>query len=221
MQKENFNPLLYNYKDSVFLDKLEITLFGPDLLNLYNYCNGFDKKTIINIFENLLPKIEYLSQKKVIHRDIKPENITWGIINSGSILNFNELYLIDYGESISLEEIENDINQDKRNFRCGTPRYMSINCHKNLLPTSLDDIESLLYSLMYLAKIDLPWINMDFPNILKNKEILRLKENMDIVGLCGKEYEFLAKIYIYLKKVREGKNTLNFEVLRELLKMEK
>ena len=44
---------------------------------------------------------------------------------------------------------------------------------------------------------------------------------MDIVGLWGKEYEFLVKIYIYLKKVREGKNILNFEVLRELLKIEK
>lgn len=41
----------------------------------------------------------------------------------------------------------------KEKWRAGTPRYMSINNHKDLPFSSLDDVESLLYSTMYLANI--------------------------------------------------------------------
>lgn len=55
-----------------------MTLYGPNLLELYsNFSNGFEKKTVINIFENLLGKIKYINSKNIIHRDIKPENIVW------------------------------------------------------------------------------------------------------------------------------------------------
>ena len=81
-----------------------MTLHGPNLLDLFHFSEGFDKKTIINIFENLLKKIKYMNERNIIHRDIKPENIVWGIVNNGKIDNKNELYLIDFGFSFQYKE---------------------------------------------------------------------------------------------------------------------
>lgn len=156
LEGEYFYPILYHYSDTFFLDKLEITLFGPNLLDLFNFSKGFDRKTILNIFENLLHKIQYMSEKGVVHRDIKLENIVWGMMNNSKITNKNEMYFIDYGFGISLQEIEQKVKKGINHWRCGTPRYMSINNHKNIKPSTSDDIESLLYTVMYLANIKLP-----------------------------------------------------------------
>ena len=34
---------------------------------------------------------------------------------------------------------------------------------------------------------------------LKNEEILKLKENLDVIALCGENFRFLSQILIYLK----------------------
>ena len=39
----------------------------------------------------------------------------------------------------------------------GTIRYLSINSHLGLTPSQWDDLESLLYTIVYLAKGGLPW----------------------------------------------------------------
>ena len=221
LQGDNFYPILYNYNDSIFLDKLEMTLFGPNLLDLFSFCNGFDKKTILNIFENLLHKIKYLSEKKIIHRDIKPENIVWGRMNNSKILNKDELFLIDYGFSLNIKEISNYKRNEKHHYRCGTTRYMSISNHNNEKPSILDDIESLLYSVMYLAQLDLPWINEDSLGSQKHLVIMEMKSNLDLEKSFGQEFEFLCQVYIYLNKVRTEKKKLDFEIIFEFINLAK
>ena len=41
-------------------------------------------------------------------------------------------------------------------WRSDTTKYMFMNTHKKIKPTNIDDLESLLYSLMELADIKLP-----------------------------------------------------------------
>ena len=38
---------------------------------------------------------------------------------------------------------------------------------------------------------------------LKNEEILKLKENLDVIALCGENFRFLSQILIYLKIIIE------------------
>ena len=52
---------------------------------------------------------------------------------------------------------------------------MLVNYHKNFKPSTLDDINSLLYSLMYLADFDLPWLNINSSSSDKNEEIMKIK----------------------------------------------
>ena len=217
LQSKNFYPKLYQYKESLFVDRLNMTLHGPNLLDLFHFSEGFDKKTIINICENLLKKIKYMNERNIIHRDIKPENIVWGIVNNGKIDNKNELYFIDFGFSFQYNEPPTNIESKIISYRRGTPLYMAINNHKNLFPSTIDDIESLLYTLMKLANINLPWINVITSGRPKHDIYADLKENIDVCALCGKEYELFSKIYIYLKMVREKKQILNFDVLFEFI----
>ena len=56
-------------------------------------------------------KIQYMSEKGVVHLDIKPENIVWGMMNNSKIKNKNEMYFIDYGFVISLQEIEQKVKK--------------------------------------------------------------------------------------------------------------
>ena len=49
-----------------------MTLHGHNLLELYNFSNGFDKKTVINIFENLFIEyiksmLKYINSKNILH----------------------------------------------------------------------------------------------------------------------------------------------------------
>lgn len=101
LDNENFYPKVYNFEPLKEINQLELALMGPTLLDLYNFSEGFDKLTIINIFSNLLQKIKYLSDHNIIHHDIKTENVVWGVIKKSEIINPEELYLIDYGLSLN------------------------------------------------------------------------------------------------------------------------
>lgn len=57
----------------------------------------------------------------------------------------------------------------------GTPRYASINAHKGRNQTPADDIESLLYNLIYMCRKDLPWINLRNVGGSKLDAILSIK----------------------------------------------
>ena len=56
-------------------------------------------------------KIQYMSEKGVVHLDIKPENIVLGMMNNSKIKNKNEMYFIDYGFVIILQEIEQKVKK--------------------------------------------------------------------------------------------------------------
>lgn len=43
----------------------------------------------------------------------------------------------------------------------GTLAYMSCRCHDGKPQSPLDDMESFIYSLMYMIKGDLPWMKIN------------------------------------------------------------
>ena len=51
--------------------------------------------------------------------------------------------------------------------------------------------------------------------------ILERKVNFRIYDYCGSNYNFLSQIYFYLEKIRESKSEINFDVIEELLRIEK
>jgi len=213
---ENFYPKLFNFNSELDMKYLGMTLMGPNLLNIVNF---FDKKYFgINIIKNiwlcLIDALEYLHSHKIIHRDIKPEYIVWGIYENNNLYNNDCLYLIDYGESDYLGSNYLGIKQDIQPKR-GTKHFMSKNNHRRGTPCSSDDIESLIYCLLFMSIIGLPWDKIkDLPSCYENT-LLKYKQDFDY--WCGKDFEFLADILEYLKIIHEEKKEMNYHVLKKLM----
>jgi serine/threonine protein kinase len=220
LDEDGFYPKVYNFDENSKIEKLELSLMGPSLYDFFKFSDGFDELTIINIFENLLLKLRFMSTNNIIHHDVKPENIVCGIFEKSKLINTDELYFIDYGLSLNFndDKLSATINN---NWRKGTLNYMSINTHKNKRPNISDDIESLIYSCIYLAGIELPWKHLDVSGFVKNDEILKLKTNFDICKFCGEKLEFISQIFIYLNIIREGKKKLDFDVIFEFIALAK
>jgi serine/threonine protein kinase len=101
--------------------------------------------TVYTLGRQLVQIVRQLHDRGVVHKDIKPHNIL--LPKSGEL----KPYLVDFG-----------LAQPFADFTCGqffsassgTPAFMSHSDHQR---TRGDDIESLAYTLIYLAHGSLPW----------------------------------------------------------------
>lgn len=77
--------------------------------------------------------------------------------------------MIDFGLSIQYLDEEGKHYKPTRNYNCvvGTALFASINAHKGNELSRRDDIESLIYTLIYLLMGNVPWKNI---GIGKKKE---------------------------------------------------
>ena len=114
LENDEFYPKIYNYNLDYKVGHLELSLMGPSLYDLYEFSEGFDQLTILNIFENLLLKLKIISSKNIVHHDVKPENIVLGIFENSALINPDELYFIDFGCSINFNKFQESLN-DKKN----------------------------------------------------------------------------------------------------------
>ena len=135
-------------------------LLGPSLEDLFNLCGKqFSLKTSLMIFYQLLERIEYMHshEMKFMHRDIKPDNIMVGLGE-----NSNTVFMIDFGLIRSVIDTatgEHIPFTDDKNL-IGTCRYASVNSHKGYELSRRDDLITLGYVIIYLAKGRLPWQNV-------------------------------------------------------------
>lgn len=107
-------------------------------------CNKdfFNSKTVAAISWNLLNTLEYIHSKNMIYRDVKPENIMLGFDD--------KVYLIDFGLCVQIENVSN-------HRMIGTPRYASLSAHFGYPSSSKDDLESLVYAVIFILTGTLPW----------------------------------------------------------------
>ena len=97
-----------------------------------------------------LERLEALHARAYVHRDIKPDNF---------MLADGIVYLIDFGMTKRVvDPLTNEhISDDRVTTRVGTPRYQSIRAQDYRQQARRDDLESLMYMLVYLARGYLPW----------------------------------------------------------------
>lgn len=144
-------------------------------------------KHVLMIGIQLLKRIEALHGLGYVHGDIKPANIMFGRDK-----NKNILYLIDYGLTrhqskmlSSTIDYPSYIYQKENMKLMGTPLYASLNLHLGWSKVfKKDDIESIFYLLVYLAKGSLPWIHIPIVEGDNYFGIYESKANTDIKDLC-------------------------------------
>jgi len=150
-------------KDNIFL---VINLLGKTLTNYVSLID-IDIPHCKRVGEQMIDRVKTLHDKFLLHRDIKPDNFLFG-----TGLNADKLYLIDLGlckrywiqngQHIPLQSISSII---------GSPYFVSLNVHEGIQPSRRDDLESVIYIILYMISGGtLEWVHLPMDQILYKKK---------------------------------------------------
>jgi len=220
--KQGFPTIYY----TCVYDKKNIiveSLLGPSLDKLFKYCGRkFPLKTVCIIGKEMVKRLETMHEKGILHRDLKPNNLTWGNFNSSyndltninstnsinniyNKLDIDTIFLIDFGLSCSFLEGGNTSKhyKIKNNLSfIGTLRYASLNSHKGIRQSRRDDLESMIYILIYFLKGKLPWQDIKAKQKEeRHKMISEIKSKVTIESLCENLPSEFAELLTYVKKL--------------------
>jgi serine/threonine protein kinase len=192
---------------------LVMNLLGDSLTVFRKKQNYISINKIIDIGIQMFHLIKLLHDRDMIHRDIKPDNFLFGLeTNQKQNQNQNQnqkLYLIDFGfckrfklengSHIPIKTISNII---------GTANYISLNVHYKIEPSRRDDLESIVYIMLFLFD-NMVWANYTsekLTNIIESKENI-LNQNIP---------DFFKKMITYIRLLKFDE-TPNYYFLNEIL----
>lgn len=127
-----------------------------------------------------LDRLHACHEEWLAHRDIKPENLLFevgSVATAAEVLlgasaphdaaaafaagamprSWPRVFLIDFGLCKMMRDGVAHIPLRGGKTLAGTPRYASLAAHRGLEQSRRDDLESLLYVLLFLARGKLPW----------------------------------------------------------------
>ena len=211
-------PTLYYWgfcnKNNIIVE----SLLGPSLDKLFNFCGRiFPLKTVCLIGIEMVKRLETMHEKGILHRDLKPNNLAWGNYNNSYLsinnsivnndkLDINTIYLIDFGLSCTYWDNSTTKSHYKQttglNF-VGTLRYASLNSHQGIRQSRRDDLESMIYILIYFLKGKLPWQDVKAKNKEERyKSILSIKSKETIDSLCKDIPSEFTELLKYVKSLQ-------------------
>ncbi|KAF7329573.1 Kinase-like protein [Mycena kentingensis (nom. inval.)] len=151
-------PELFGYYRGPHFEYIAMELLGANLDDHLAGADGFmepeglalREETVANVGVQLLSALQHLLDKGVVHRDVKPSNILLCPTDPSAVR------LVDYGCSSLIDVVR---PRDPRAAAIvGTLRYCSIGVHDGHWPLQpSDDLDSLLYTLLFLLGGSLPW----------------------------------------------------------------
>ena len=210
-------PKIYLYAKFNEYSFLIMDLLGPSLENiLINNKNNLPLKKVINYGLQMIDRIEYIHQRHIIHRDIKPENF---LIKKNKE-NKEILYLIDFGLAKRFRDPKTGLHISYKDGKSltGTARFTSIYTHLGIEQSRRDDLEGMIYTLIYLIKGRLPWQGLK----AKTKEekcqkIMEKKIDIPIDVLCKGLHKNFGIILHYCRSLLFDEKP-NYDFIRKNLK---
>jgi serine/threonine protein kinase len=200
-----------------------IDLLGPSLDKYFKICGKkFTVETTVNLGIEMFSRIEYVHFKGYLHRDIKPNNFLLGKFqrnNTLSTYDKNLVYIIDFGLSKTYLEEDTGLHYDYKDNRrfVGTPRYASLNTHIGVRQSRRDDIESIVYILIYFLKGELPWQGVKAKTKSEKKEKIKNKKKIvSVYEMClGLPPQF-TKLFEYVRNLK-FEETPDYDYMRGIL----
>lgn len=210
-------PKIYWYGTEGLYNIMVLELLGPSLEDLFNkHLRKFSTKSIIMIADHLFQRIELMHTQNYLHRDVKPDNFLCGLGK-----NSNLIYVIDFGLSKKYRDNATKLHikfSDKRSLT-GTARYASINSHMGSELSRRDDLEGIVYVLIYLFAGVLPWQGITCKNKTeKNRIIADIKINTSIEIICRGTTPEICNILKYSRGLR-FEETPDYEYIKTQLKI--
>lgn len=149
---------------------LVIDLLGYSLTHQYvTNVTKYNLEIVLDFGKKIISKLMTLHENQIIHRDLKPHNILLDSYNS-----FENIFLVDF--SFCKKYINSDgihIEENTINKYIGSINYISLNIHNLIEPSRRDDLESVIYILIYLYFGKLDW---EF--FTSAKDIFKMKKNI-------------------------------------------
>lgn len=189
-------PKVFYFGKQDRIHYLAISLLGPSLSSILTKNKTFSLKTVCMVGISMTKTIEHIHSKRYIYRDMKPENI---------LTNGKSLFLVDYGMCKKYMHNGKHISFIEGKILTGTARYASINTHKGYEQSRRDDLEGLMYVIVYMLRGDLPWMGIPAPTRKeKYAKIGEVKMGTTAASLCKdlKGAKYLVKILNYVKEIK-------------------
>ena len=179
MKKFDGFPRIIDVGKNKGYDYIIESLIGPNLDNIMKYTNSpFDIVIVSQIGIQLLDVIEKLNNSGYLHCDLKPSNIGYGMLDINGLINYNKIYLLDFGNNRNfyVDQFKKDCQgnlcsigklhyeEEKDNKIFGTYSFMSQEVLEGNKPSRKSELESLMLVLIYLYKGSLPWSNLLSPS---------------------------------------------------------
>ncbi|MES1910548.1 MAG: hypothetical protein MHM6MM_003123 [Cercozoa sp. M6MM] len=186
---------------------MSMTLLGPSLENLFEKCRRkFTLRTVLMLGDQMLSCMQFVHDNGYLHRDLKPNNFCVGLDDNER----NFVYVIDFGlaKPYLLEDGAHIPLTEGRSM-VGTARYAPVASHIGREQGRRDELESLLFILVYFLKGKLPWQGLPAKNHReKNEKITQTKRTTTTAQLCeGLPAEFVELLrYVRHLKFTERPN---------------
>lgn len=153
MQGHGFPYVISNLRNAEQAEIL-MSALGPSVGKLLDEIPGgmFSKATVFKIAMQLTQRLKALHTIGHVHGDLKMDNFLVGYNDPETV------YLIDFGISQPfLDENGQHIPWKKTNTFSGNFMFASANTCEGIVKSRRDDIESLVYIVIYLLTGQLPW----------------------------------------------------------------
>ncbi|CAK5275921.1 unnamed protein product [Mycena citricolor] len=194
-------PFVRYYGTEGDYNAMVMDLLGPSLEDLFNFCGRkFTLKTVLLLADQMISRVEYVHSRNFLHRDIKPDNFVMGLGRRG-----NQVHLIDFGLAKKFRDPRSHLHIPYRENKSltGTARYASINTHLGVEQARRDDLEGLLYVLIYFLHGELPWQGIKAAT-KKNKyeKIMEKKMTTTAELLCKRLPKEFVVLMSYVRALR-------------------
>ena len=178
-------PYVKSFGQCGFYNVLVMELLGKSLEDIKQILPS-KKMTIpcvCKLSYQMIQILEHIHKKSFLHRDVKPDNFIMGIGPNSKFL-----YMCDFGFCKTYRDPNTLAHHPmkKGGGITGTARFASIHTLDGYTQSRRDDLESLGYVIIYLAKGTLPWANIKSEN--KNELYNRIVESKKSTS-----HEFLCR----------------------------
>uniref|UniRef100_A0A7S0YK24 non-specific serine/threonine protein kinase n=1 Tax=Polytomella parva TaxID=51329 RepID=A0A7S0YK24_9CHLO len=156
-------------------------LLGPSLWDIWSQQGQqMSEPYVACVAMEAINILQSLHNKGYVHGDVKPENF---LVGPEGTSRERRLFLVDLGLAVRYRERVAHIKYEQRpdDFR-GTVRYASVHAHLGRTASRRDDLESLVYTLIFLHRGRLPW--QGYMGTNKSYWVGRKKANCSAELLC-------------------------------------
>tara|TARA_B110000444_G_scaffold260103_2_gene305938 strand:- start:1122 stop:1907 length:786 start_codon:yes stop_codon:yes gene_type:complete len=191
---------LLDNKYYMVLDYYSLNLMDFKYRFFYSACY---KERLVYIISKLIDIMRDIHNRGIVHRDLKPPNIC---------LNKNlEPFIIDFGMAKKI--IINNQHIMERNIHniIGSPNYISLNVVNLVEPSRRDDMESIIYIIIYMLLDERDYLKYTNNTLHAQKSLATITDLIPTLKIPLK----IDSVLLYIRKLNFSQ-TPNYDHIKKL-----